>query len=239
MGGGSSPVRGSTWDPDVPAPGLRNSPVRAGPECGWTTKNGRFPEPAGGARKATRTERILSRIPLTCQSLQQERVRKCASAIRGRKPPLFPAWTRGKRGRKLGLLRKGPGVESRLHLAALRIARRAAKEAPGPAPVKRCGPKDQRRSGVLRRPGGGISPPATFPIGSRLRPGSGRKRPRGRWVQRNPRAGDRSGRRRCCFRRLRGAGLGPCRLLGRLLLGGFLLLTCDPSYCLLLGRFLT
>ena len=77
------------------------------------------------------------------------------------------------------------------------------------------------------KPGGGLAPPAAFPIGSRLRPGSGRKRPRGRRIQR----GSRAGGGRLTTRRHRCAGLWSCGLCCRLafFLGGFFLFTRDPS----------
>src|SRR5712691_12336482 len=104
----------------------------------------------------------------------------------------------------------------------------------GPAQVSDLGPIDQ--AGPLSFEGRrGAGAPRLISLRSRLRPGTGGKRPCGRWIQRGSRAWSRSGGRRlsrCRCRRCRRAGLsdgGLLRLflLSRLflLLGGFLF-TC-------------
>ena len=103
----------------------------------------------------------------------------------------------------------------------------------GPAQAFQLTPERPGRSAELRGPGGGLASPATFPLKSRLRPGPGWKRPRGRRIQRRCGAGHRGGRRRNRCRHSRSAGHrfnGLC-----LFLGGFLL----AARCLLLGRLLS
>ena len=91
-----------------------------------------------------------------------------------------------------------------------------ARKSRGPARAS----QSSRQARTVRRTskaGGGLSSAAAFPIGSRLRPGSGRKRPCGRRIQRGSRAKGPGGGRHCCWRRHRSAGLGCCGFACRLL----------------------